>query len=47
KPARTHLILTGRGAPQRLIDRADMVTSMTMVKHHSSAGIKAQKCMDF
>jgi cob(I)alamin adenosyltransferase len=43
----THLILTGRGAPQRLIDKADLVTSMTMVKHHKDAGVKAQKCMDF
>ncbi|MDH5510981.1 MAG: cob(I)yrinic acid a,c-diamide adenosyltransferase [Nitrospinota bacterium] len=47
KPARSHLILTGRGAPQRLIEKADLVTSMTMVKHHNNAGIKAQKCMDF
>ncbi|MDH4183668.1 MAG: cob(I)yrinic acid a,c-diamide adenosyltransferase [Nitrospinota bacterium] len=47
KPAQCHLILTGRGAPQRLIDKADLVTSMTSVKHHKDAGIKAQKCLDF
>ena len=47
RPERTHLILTGRGAPQRLMDKADLVTNMTMVKHHKDAGVKAQKCMDF
>ena len=33
KPAFTHVILTGRGAPAALIDRADLVTEMTLVKH--------------
>ncbi|OAM88909.1 cob(I)yrinic acid a,c-diamide adenosyltransferase [Termitidicoccus mucosus] len=33
KPALTHVILTGRGAPAALIDRADLVTEMTLVKH--------------
>lgn len=42
-----HLILTGRGAPQRLIDKADLVTSMEVIKHHKQAGVPAQKCMDY
>ena len=33
KPAALHLILTGRSAPQAIIDRADLVTSMEEVKH--------------
>jgi cob(I)alamin adenosyltransferase len=33
KPAFTHVILTGRGAPAALIDRADLVTEMTPIKH--------------
>ncbi len=33
KPPLTHVILTGRGAPAALIDRADLVTEMTLVKH--------------
>ncbi|VAX25866.1 Cob(I)alamin adenosyltransferase [hydrothermal vent metagenome] len=47
KPAGKHLILTGRGAPKRLIDKADMVTSMENVKHPMQAGITAQKGMDY
>lgn len=33
KPPLSHVIFTGRGAPQALIDRADLVTEMTPVKH--------------
>jgi len=47
KEKHVHLVLTGRDAPQRLIDRADMVTSMEMVKHPSAEGIPAQKCLDY
>lgn len=47
KPARVHLILTGRGAPERLIEKADMVTSMENIKHPKQAGIAAQQCMDY
>lgn len=47
KPESTHLILTGRGAPQELIDKADMVTEMKSVKHPYEAGIPAQKGLDF
>ncbi|MBF0189013.1 MAG: cob(I)yrinic acid a,c-diamide adenosyltransferase [Magnetococcales bacterium] len=43
KPIRTHVILTGRGAPQALLDVADTVTSMTPVKHPFEEGIPAAK----
>ncbi len=42
-----HLLLTGRGAPERLIAKADLVTNMQAVKHHKQAGVPAQKCMDY
>ncbi|NER46014.1 MAG: cob(I)yrinic acid a,c-diamide adenosyltransferase [Symploca sp. SIO1A3] len=48
KPADTHIILTGRGAPGDLIERADLVTEMTLVKHpFQEQGIKAQPGIEF
>lgn len=47
KPPGTHLVLTGRNAPQSLIDRADLVTEMREIKHPYSKGIKAQKGVEF
>ena len=47
RPEHTHVVLTGRGAPQALIDRADLVTEMTMIKHPFRSGIKAQKGTEF
>jgi cob(I)alamin adenosyltransferase len=48
KPADSHIILTGRGAPAALIDRADLVTEMTLVKHpFREQGIKAQAGIEF
>ncbi|MBA2448115.1 MAG: cob(I)yrinic acid a,c-diamide adenosyltransferase [Chloroflexi bacterium] len=47
KPPRLHLVLTGRGAPQPLIDAADLVTEMTPVKHPYEQGIKAQRGIEF
>ncbi|MBD2106172.1 cob(I)yrinic acid a,c-diamide adenosyltransferase [Nodosilinea sp. FACHB-13] len=48
KPEMTHVILTGRGAPQALIDKADLVTEMTLVKHpFREQGIKAQPGIEF
>lgn len=48
KPANSHVILTGRGAPSELIDRADLVTEMTLVKHpFREQGIKAQAGIEF
>jgi len=42
-----HVVLTGRGATEELIARADLVTEMKMVKHHYRAGIKAQPGIEF
>ncbi|HIK40283.1 cob(I)yrinic acid a,c-diamide adenosyltransferase [Thermoleptolyngbya sichuanensis A183] len=48
KPEESHVILTGRGAPQALIDRADLVTEMTLVKHpFREQGVKAQPGIEF
>jgi len=47
KPAHTHLVLTGRGAPPEIIDAADLVTEMTEVKHPFQKGIKARRGVDF
>lgn len=44
----SHVILTGRGAPNALLDRADLVTEMTLVKHpFREQGIKAQPGIEF
>lgn len=43
RPPQQHVIITGRAAPQALIDVADTVTEMNVVKHAFQAGIKAQK----
>jgi cob(I)alamin adenosyltransferase len=43
RPAHVHVLLTGRGAPRELIEVADTVTEMTLVKHHLRAGIPAQR----
>lgn len=42
RPAMQHVVITGRGAPQELIDIADTVTEMAVVKHAFKAGIGAQ-----
>ncbi|AFY50270.1 cob(I)alamin adenosyltransferase [Nostoc sp. PCC 7524] len=48
KPDNKHVILTGRGAPAALIDRADLVTEMTLVKHpFRDQNIKAQPGIEF
>lgn len=48
KPAATHVVLTGRGAPPELIECADLVTEMTLVKHpFRSQGVKAQAGIEF
>jgi len=47
KPAQMHLVLTGRGAPPEIIERADLVTEMKEIKHHYARGIKAQKGVEF
>lgn len=47
RPAGQHVVITGRNAPQALIDAADLVTEMTLVKHPFRAGIKAQPGIEF
>ncbi|MBU0861061.1 MAG: cob(I)yrinic acid a,c-diamide adenosyltransferase, partial [Alphaproteobacteria bacterium] len=42
KPPMTHVVLTGRNAHDDLIELADLVTEMELVKHPFRAGIKAQ-----
>ena len=47
KPENLHVIVTGRNAKEPLIEVADLVTEMTMVKHPFRAGVKAQKGIEF
>ena len=47
KPPSLHLILTGRNAPQALIDRADLVTEMREIKHPWQQKIPAQEGIDY
>jgi cob(I)alamin adenosyltransferase len=42
-----HVVVTGRNAKPALIEAADLVTEMGAVKHHFSAGVKAQKGIEF
>jgi cob(I)alamin adenosyltransferase len=42
-----HVIVTGRNAKPELLDAADLVTEMTLVKHHFNAGVKAQQGIEF
>jgi cob(I)alamin adenosyltransferase len=43
RPPHVHVVLTGRNAPQELMDLADTVTEMSLVKHHHQAGVPAQR----
>jgi cob(I)alamin adenosyltransferase len=47
KPALKHVILTGNGAPQEIIDVADLVTEMKCIKHPYEKGIKAQPGIEY
>ncbi len=48
KPSDSHVILTGRNAPAELIDRADLVTEMTLIKHpFREQNVKAQPGIEF
>ena len=42
-----HVVVTGRNAKEPLLEAADLVTEMTMVKHPFRAGVKAQKGIEF
>lgn len=47
KPDWKHVVITGRNAKPELIEIADLVTEMTLVKHPFKAGIKAQKGIEY
>ena len=47
KPLMTHVLLTGRNAKDDLIEAADLVTEMSLIKHPFRDGIKAQKGIEF
>lgn len=47
RPSMQHVVITGRNAKQELIDAADLVTEMKLIKHHFEAGVKAQKGVEF
>jgi len=47
KPAMTHVVLTGRNASEQIIEVADLVTEMELVKHPFRSGIKAQIGVEF
>jgi len=42
-----HIVATGRNAKPELIEAADLVTEMTLIKHHFAAGVKAQAGIEF
>ncbi|MBP0577760.1 cob(I)yrinic acid a,c-diamide adenosyltransferase [Labrys sp. LIt4] len=42
-----HVVVTGRNAKPEMIEAADLVTEMTLVKHHFAAGVKAQHGIEF
>ncbi len=42
-----HVVVTGRNAKAELIEAADLVTEMTLVKHHFASGVKAQEGIEF
>ena len=47
RPAGLHVVVTGRNAKPELVAAADLVTEMTLVKHHFAAGVKAQAGIEF
>ena len=47
KPRDLHVVVTGRNAKPELVELADLVTEMTLVKHPFRGGVKAQKGIEF
>ena len=47
RPPHVHVVVTGRNAPEALVELADLVTEMAAVKHPFTQGIKAQIGVDF
>ena len=47
RPPGLHVVVTGRNARPALVEAADLVTEMTLVKHHFAAGVRAQEGIEF
>jgi cob(I)alamin adenosyltransferase len=47
RPGAQHVVITGRNAPQKLLDFADLVTDMSKVKHPMDAGQKGQRGIEW
>ena len=47
RPPMQHVVITGRNAPQELIEAADLATEMTLLKHPFRSGVKAQAGVEF
>lgn len=47
RPSLQHAVVTGRNAPVELVERADLVTEMTLVKHPFRGGVKAQPGVEY
>jgi cob(I)alamin adenosyltransferase len=47
RPGNQHVVITGRDAPPRLVDVADLVTEMTKIKHPMDTGAKGQKGIEW
>lgn len=47
RPPEMHVAVTGRGAHPQIVDMADLVTDMTLIKHPFEQGVKAQKGIEF
>jgi cob(I)alamin adenosyltransferase len=47
RPGHQHVVITGRDAPPRLLDAADLVTEMTKVKHPMDTGRKGQRGIEW
>jgi cob(I)alamin adenosyltransferase len=47
KPADKHIVITGRNAKEELIEIADLVTEMELIKHPFRSGVKAQAGIEF
>ena len=47
KPEQTEIIVTGRYAPQELIDMADLVTEMKEIKHYYNEGVEAREGIEY
>ncbi|QOR35901.1 cob(I)yrinic acid a,c-diamide adenosyltransferase [Clostridium sp. 'deep sea'] len=47
KPEKLHIVMTGRGFPEELIDYVDMVSEVKEIKHHYNNGVPATKGIEF